>query len=150
MILLTDIMTVVNKMLFDKFGYKTYGREITEGFDRPSFFVDFLLTASDTENQNYTSNKLTVKIVFFPAQSKVRGNSDLVNLTMYDNIRRLFGNSIQVGSRYLHPQNFRMDYAGQNQDVMQTSFDIDYFCDTDFTRDTEEKMTDISLNLKEA
>jgi hypothetical protein len=147
MISLADLKKNINMLLISKTGYKVYGREVQNGFDRPSFFVEFLLTGSDFETQNFTSNKLTVNITYFQVERQDRNYSDLENIKIFESLRNLIGMDLQVGTRVLHPQNFRMNYMGENQDIMQMSFDLDYLDTTDRQRDTEETASTLEINL---
>jgi hypothetical protein len=149
MIALSDIKSAVNQLLTSKFGYKVYGREVVKGFARPSFFIELLPSGSDTETQNFTSNKLTVIITYFQQMSQYNNYSDIDNVNMYDTISKLFGMNLSVGTRTLHPQNIRAEYTGDNLDILQASFDLDYLDDTGRVMNTEETVASLSLKLKE-
>ncbi|HEX2986096.1 MAG TPA: hypothetical protein VHO71_04700 [Caproiciproducens sp.] len=149
MILLTDIKSSINQQLKNKFHYKIYGREIKDDFDRPCFFVELLPSGSDAETQNFTSNKLTVIITYFQVLQQDKGYSDLENIKMFDSLKELFKLNLPVGSRTLHPQNIRSAYTGDNLDILQTSFDLDYFDGTGRQRNTEEPASSVNVNLKE-
>lgn len=150
MITLADIKSSINHILDEKIGYKVYGREISQGFTRPCFFVELLPTGSDSETQNFSSNKLTVIITYFQKMSQCTGYSDLENIKMYDSLKNLFAMNLPVKTRILHPQNARVAYTGENIDILQFSFDLDYFDTTGRTRNTEELAESITINIKEA
>lgn len=149
MISLSDIKSSINQLLINQFSYKVYGREVVKGFVRPSFFVEFLQSGTDFETQNFTSNKLTVIITYWQVESQYNGYSDLENIKMFDSLKNLFSMNLQVLTRVLHPQNYRMNYMGENQDIFQMSFDIDYLDDTGRQMNTEPTMETLTLNLKE-
>lgn len=148
MISLTDIKSSVDQRLTNKTSFEVYGREITDGFDRPCFFVELLPNGSDAETQNFTSNKLTVIITYFQELQQDKGYSDLENIKMYDTLKDLFKLNLSVGSRTLHPKNIRSGYTGDNLDILQVSFDIDYFDSTGRQRNTEEPASSVNVNLK--
>lgn len=149
MLTLVDIKTAINTLLKNKFKYKVYGREVRDGFDRPSFFVELLPTGMDYETQNFTSNRLTVIITYFQPISQEKGYSDLDNITMYASLKDLFGMKLAVGTRYLTINNFRAEYTGENLDILQVYFDLPFFDTTDRQRDTEPLMETIEVNMKE-
>ena len=150
MISLTDIKSSVDQRLTDKTSFEVYGREIKDGFDRPCFFVELLPNGSDAETQNFTSNKLTVIITYFQELQQGKGYSDLENIKMYDTLKDLFKLNLSVGSRVLHPKNIRSGYTGDNLDILQVSFDLDYLDGTGRQRNTEGSATSVNVNLKPA
>lgn len=142
MLALADIKLAISTLLKNKYGFKIYGREVKEGFDKPSFFVEILPAGTNIENQNFTSNSITVVITYF--QDVL---SDLDNIKKYDEIKALFMPKLLVKDRYLTVSNFRYEYV--DTDFMQIYFDINYFDSSDRQRDTEPLMQTIYTNLKE-
>ena len=138
MLALTDIKLAINTLLKNKYGYKIYGREVKEGFDRPSFFVELLPNGTNIENQNFTSNSITVVITYFQDVF-----SDLDNIKKYDEIKALFMPKLLVKDRYLTVSDFRYEYA--DTDYMQIYFNLNYFDTSGRTRDTEPVATEITI-----
>lgn len=138
MLTLTDIKSAINTLLINKYGYKVYGREVKEGFDKPSFFVEFLPNGTNIENQNFTSNSLTVVITYL--QDVL---SDLDNIKKYDEIKALFMPKLLVKGRYLTVSDFRYEYA--DTDYMQIYFNLNYFDTSGRARDTEPAATSVTI-----
>mgnify|MGYP001232335933 FL=1 len=120
MLTLVDVKAAINALLKDKYGYKVYGREVKEGFETPSFFVELLVDGMNAENVNFTSNTLTVIITYFQSEP-----SDLDNIKKYDGIKALFMPKLVVKDRHLTTGNFRYEYA--DTDFMQIYFDLNYY-----------------------
>jgi hypothetical protein len=150
MLTLVGIKSSINKLLIDKFAYPIYGREVQEGFKRPSFFVEILPSNSNLETQNFNSNKLIVIITYFQEMQQGKIYSDLDNIKMYDSLRSLFSAGLRVLDRHLTPQNIRSDYADTNKDILQFSFDLNYFDTTGWVINTEPTATDVVMGLKES
>lgn len=142
MLALTDIKAAINTLLINKFGYKVYGNEVKEGFDKPSFFVELLPNGTNIENQNFTSNSLTVIITYFQDIHSYL-DTDLNNIKVYDEIKALFMPKLLVKDRYLTVSDFRYEYA--DTDYMQIYFNLNYFDTSDRTRDTEPVATEITI-----
>jgi hypothetical protein len=140
---LTDIKTAINTLLINKFGYKVYGNEVKEGFDKPSFFVELLPNATNTENQNFTSNLLTVVITYFQDIHSYL-DTDLNNIKVYDEIKALFMPKLLVKDRYLTVSDFRYEYT--DTDFIQIYFNLNYFDTSGRVRDTEPVATEITIN----
>lgn len=143
MLALTDIKTAINTLLINKLGYKVYGNEVKEGFDKPSFFVELLPNGTNVENQNFTSNMLTVVITYFQ-EIHTYQDTDLSNIKVYDVIKALFMPKLLVKGRYLTVSDFRFEYT--NDDFMQIYFNLNYFDTSDRVRDTEPAATSVTIN----
>lgn len=141
MITLVDIKAAINTLLKDKYGFKVYGREVKEGFDRPSFFVELLADGTDAENVNFTSNSLTAIITYFQDVP-----SDLDNIKKFDEIKGLFMPKLFVKNRYLTVSNFRYEYA--DTDFMQMYFNLNYFDETENATESVPLTQEVYLNLK--
>jgi hypothetical protein len=141
MIKLTDIYSSVNALLNSKYPtYKRYGHEVTEGFSKPSFFVDLIPKIGSNEGINYKSYAYTIMITYF--QSKV---DEIDNLTKADEIKELFGYMMTVGTRKIPIKDFSYEFVGEKSNILQTSAEIEYF-ETNEKADTSIIATEIILN----
>lgn len=117
---LSELNKAVNSVLKSGFPlYKIYAGEVTEGFQRPSFFTQVIPMAMDYETVNYKSNRLMVVITFFN-----ESDTELENIKMFDSLVDLFGRTLNVGSRYLSLKNIRFSNA---DGAPQFRFDLDYW-----------------------
>ncbi len=142
MIKLTDLKLAINTVLKDNFpDHKRYADDIQEGYERPCFFVQMFPIAFDYDTVNYASSRLMFVINCFS-----ENGTQLENLKMYDNLKKAFGQSLQVGDRYLHLRNIRSDEA---DGVLQFKFDIDYLEAREKDLSEYETMKELVINREE-
>lgn len=120
----SEIKRSVNGLLKGRYPppqYKIYGKEIREGYDAPCFFTEILDGGSRAETRNFAKGGFTVKITYFQEEK-----NELDQLEKVDEIKDLFGLFFCVGDRKLTVGEFSHDYAGEYQDILQISIEIDY------------------------
>lgn len=117
---LVDLNEAVNKVLSNRFpNRKIYAGEVTEGFQRPSFFTQIIPMGMDYENLNYKTDRLMVAITCFN-----EGDTELENIKMYDELIKAFGRVLRVKNRYITLLNIRSSNA---DGALQFSFDLNYW-----------------------
>lgn len=122
MIRLTDIYTAVNKLLRNRYqGFKIYGNDVAEGFDKPSFFVNLIPLNLSNESVNYTKNTYSIKVTYFQ-----NTKNEIDNLSKADEIRALFGFHLKVCDQLCHITDFSYDFVGKDSDILQITIDIEY------------------------
>lgn len=140
MILLTDIHASVNALLKGKYqGYKTYGHEVVEGYDKPSFFVNISPRSISNDSINFQSCAYTIIITFFSGQTGSERSID--NLKKIDEIKTLFGYKLRVCGRFVNVTDFDYEFVGEYTDTLQLSVNIEYY-------DTVEKDTNNAIANK--
>lgn len=73
-----------------------------EGFDRPSFFVEFIQETRHDENYWTTAGEMPIQITYF-APTDEYYNADTANqYSVYETVMGLFPRSIPVGDRYYY------------------------------------------------
>lgn len=117
---LAELNKAVNTKLKNRFpNHRIYAGEVTEGFQRPSFFTQIIPLRMDYETKNYKSNRLMVSITYFNER-----DTEIENILMYDNLIDVFGQILQVGNRHLKLWNIRQS---NTDGVLQLRFDLDYW-----------------------
>ena len=120
--------------------YKIYAGEVTEGFQRPSFFTQIIPIRMDYETLNYQSDYLIVAITYFN-----ESDTELENIKMYDSLVRAFGRTLKVRDRHLRLLNIHPNNADR---YMQFRFELDYW--SQLTRTEEhELMKDLEVKIEE-
>ena len=125
LITLTDLYTAANALLQTKYGvaeYHYYGQEVREGYKTPSFFVDIIPKICSNESINYKHKAFTIMITYFP-----KVTSEIDNLTKANEIIELFGYILPVKERKIPVTDTSYDFAGNNNDVLQVSIEIEYY-----------------------
>lgn len=122
MIKRTDICTTVNLLLKSKYpSYKTYGHEVVEGFDKPSFFVNLVPNTISNESVNYKKYSYSIVITYFQDRP-----NEIDNLNKADEIQALFGYHLKVGDKLLAITDFDYEFVGEYTNILQMSFEMEY------------------------
>lgn len=138
---LVDLNNAVNSVLTKNFpNHKIYAGEVTEGFQRPSFFTQIMPMRMDYETKNYKSGLLMVAITFFNASDK-----ELENIKMHDGLLNAFGVALEVNRRHFLLENIRSTRADT---ALQFSFDLNYL--SQLTKEEEyELMKELDMRISE-
>lgn len=131
MITLKDIRLAVNRQL-EKTGIEINSRDVSEGFNRPSFFVQ-LNNVGRHGTETQIERILSVHIYYFPPD---RHEYAINVLNMQEILENLFDLKLRVKSRYLNVDEFN---AFLNEGVLNCSFDIEFFTARDRAWKTEEE-----------
>lgn len=135
-----DIRKAVVNTLKSKYSYKIYGREVIEGFERPSFFVDIVSQFNYiTTNIQYVQT--TITITYFQKQFNA-----LDNEKVFDELKNLFGMKINVLDRKLTIMNPRIEYTGENMEIMQYVFDLNYYDEIIKPVENYDLMQELNIN----
>lgn len=127
---LKELNKAVNGVLRSIYpNYKIYAGEVTEGFQRPSFFTQIIPMRMDYETQNYKSDRLVVAITYFN-----ESDTELENIKMYDNLVHAFGRTLKVRDRHLRLLNIHPNNA---DGYMQFRFDLDFWSQLEKTEKYE-------------
>lgn len=125
MITYRDIKIAINSKL-NMLGIEINSKDVTEGFNRPSFFVEFLNPIrSGDENQVHKS--LSVQIYYFPTD---RYEYAIEMLDIQEKLEYLFDMKLPVGDRLL---NINETNADPVDGVLNFSFDIEFYEGREYT-----------------
>ena len=115
---------LIQKMqtLYPSTEYRYYGVEVVEGYVKPAFFTQLKPVTMDFANHNATENILSFYITYFQKQTD---EADI--LRKVDGIRALFGKYLQVGDRAVDITDFSFDYVGNDRNILEISFDLEFF-----------------------
>jgi len=119
MITLKDVRIAVNKQL-KKTGIEINSRDVEEGFNRPSFFVQINnVGRHGTETQ--IERMLSINIYYFPSD---RYEYAIEVLEMQETLEDLFDLKLRIKDRHLNVDEFN---TFLNDGVLNCSFDIEFF-----------------------
>jgi hypothetical protein len=118
-ITLLELKTAVNTLIDNEYPNKIQSKDITEGFTRPSFFIEFDNINKDTRLYYFTRN-LTVKIYFFPTS---RDEYSKEILEVQEKLEELFGLNIAVKDRIFTIENTTSEII---DGVLIFEFDLSY------------------------
>lgn len=119
MITYKDIKLAINNLLISKFSYEINSKDISEGFSRPSFFVEFDNVVRSA-NSEQVLKSFTIIIYFFPSN---RHNYSIEILEVQDKLEELFDLKLEVLDR-----KFNIDEARStiSDGVLNFEFDIQF------------------------
>lgn len=125
---------LIQKMqtLYPSTEYRYYGVEVVEGYVKPAFFTQLKPITMDFANKNSTENVLTFYITYFQKQTD---EADM--LRKVDEIRELFGQYLQVCGRAVDITDFSFDYVGNDRNILEISFDLEFFGKLEHGTDAE-------------
>lgn len=119
MITYKDIKLAINRKI-KTLGIEINSKDVTEGFNRPSFFVEFLNPVrSGDESQVHKS--LSVQIYYFPTD---RYDYSIEMLDMQDKLENLFDLKLSVGDRLITINEASSEPV---DGVLNFSFDIEFY-----------------------
>lgn len=121
MVLYTDVIKSVTKVLKDNFGLPVYGDEVKEGYKTPSFFVGMFPISSTTITKNYVQTELMIVVSYFSGT-----NDSVKNFKMMNDLKRAFGLVLKVENRRFTIRDIEIEKAGEDNDIFQFTFSINY------------------------
>lgn len=122
MLSLTAIKTAANELLKTATGLKIYGKEITEGYETPSLFIEIISKPFQRQTRNFAKSGFTLKITYFQETP-----DELQQLQLIDTVKEVFGMVFTVQDRRLTVGEISYDYIGQKQDILQISVDFEFY-----------------------
>ena len=141
MITLKDIQTAVADML-KKNGYTVTANEVTQGFARPTFFVDVLPVSTALQGKAYEMVTVSVELTYFP---EIETREELVR--MAENIKKIFlYESIPVQDRFLSTDEIVFD---NENSTLLAYFEITFMQESGIQEKTYPKMKTLNTEVKQ-
>lgn len=143
MITYKDIRIAINRQLA-KTGIEINSRDVQEGFNKPSFFVQ-LNNVGRSGDENQVHKSMMVQIYYFPSD---RYEYAIEVLDMQETLEELFDLKLPVKDRLLNVDEFTTFLNGG---VLNCTFDLEFYDARDwnkFERDSE-PMEELYFELEE-
>lgn len=140
------------KTIYPDENYKYYGIEVSEGYLKPSFFVDVRMSGQTDETINIVKKDFSVTITYFQKKINEMDNLKKVDeikdvLCAIDQKNRKRKMVLKVGDRFLPVNNYFYSYTGENNNILQIFFDISFY-DFDEIIDREQQANEIEINTR--
>lgn len=119
MITYKDIRIAINRQL-SKTGIEITSRDVTEGFNRPSFFVQ-LNNVGRSGDVSQVHKAMTVQIYYFPTD---RYEYSIEALEMQETLEELFDLKLSVRDRHLNVDELNTFI---NDGVLNCTFDLAFY-----------------------
>lgn len=139
-----DVLNQIGIMLKTEFKCTVYSDEILEDFARPCFFIKCLCT-NIPQTKNITKKRLSIIATYFP---KNRDKNEIHYADVMDRLQTLFQRGIPVKERYFHVNEFLIDRAGEEQDIIQTTIRLDYLERIIRPKEQSELMEEMQMKVK--
>ena len=125
---------------FPESEYKYYGIEVTQGYEVPAFFTQLKPVTIEANNNNTKRNVYTFYINYFQKEADEVDTFEKVEV-----LKNVFGNYVKVGERAVDVSNYSYDYVGQDNNILEISFDLEWSENT-MKPKTEPLMSSVLLN----
>lgn len=146
MVKYVDIVKSVTDVLKLNFkGIPVYGDEVTEGYKKPSFFINLYPIESETSTQHTMSTTMLIVISYY---SDTRNS--IVTYDTMNQIRSAFGLILKVNDRSFLIDNRETEKIERDGICFQYSFSITFFesLSDKSINDGYDKMQEINTRLK--
>ena len=123
MVLYQDIAKAVTTVIKGAFpNAPIYGDEVKEGYKKPSFFVGILPVSSINHTKSIKEEQLLITISYFSNTTDT-----LKNYSVMQELKVAFGQVLGVDNRKFTIQETNTQKVGEDGDIYQFTFDINYY-----------------------
>ena len=138
-----DVIRTVNGLLKQKYPEITrYGNDTVDKAVPPYFFVECVPAGMDRQTKNMLHKSCSVLITYVQ-----RVPDQLDNLEKAEEIGELLGMTVRIRDRELLVLRYSHEYIGDQNNILQISFGLDWWEDTR-RPDTEEIMENLHTEKK--
>ncbi len=123
MVLYQDIakaVTMVIKRVFPNI--PIYGDEVREGYKTPSFFIGIMPVSSINHTKSIKEEQLLITVSYFSNTTE-----SLKNYKVMQKLKVAFGQVLSVDNRKFTIEEINTEKVGEDGDIYQLTFDINYY-----------------------
>lgn len=136
------ILKAFNDTLKANFQTKVYGKETKEGYKMPCFSTELVLSPMEKLNKHIVKTEITINCAYL-----METVDQVEQFKIIEKMRELFLNYLVVDDRTLHIKEFRQEYTGELNDILEFQIDIDVY-DNTVNRDIDHPIEQVDLRLK--
>ena len=123
MVLYQDIAKAVTMVIKEAFpSVPIYGDEVREGYKTPSFFIGIMPVSSINHTKSIKEEQLLITVSYFS-----NTNESLKNYRVMQELKVAFGQVLSVDNRSFTIQETNTEKVGEDGDIYQFTFDINYY-----------------------
>ena len=123
MVLYQDIAKAVTMVIKEAFpDIPVYGDEVREGYKTPSFFIGIMPVSSINHTKNIKEEQLLITVSYFSNTTE-----SLKNYRVMQELKTAFGQVLGVDNRRFTIQETNTEKVGEDGDIYQFTFDINYY-----------------------
>ena len=145
MIALTELKKGMIAVLRDLYptGYKFYGNEVVEGYDKPSFFTQLIPVTMENITQHTTNNTMLFVITYFQ-----RNKDEADNLKKITEIRKAFGLKVEIADRQINVEEMDFQFIGEEGNILQIQVTINYIDDIEKEEEQHEAIGGVVTRME--
>ncbi len=123
MVLYQDIAKAVTMVIKEAFpNIPIYSDEVREGYKTPSFFIGIMPVTSINHTKSIKEEQLLITITYFSDTAE-----SLKNYQVMQQLKSAFGQVLGVDNRRFTIQETNTEKIGEDGDIYQFTFGIDYY-----------------------
>jgi len=123
MVLYQDIAKAVTMVVKEAFpDVPIYGNEVREGYKTPSFFIGIMPVSSINHTKSIKEEHLLITVSYFSNTTE-----SLKNYRVMQDLKVAFGQVLGVDNRRFTIQETNTEKVGEDGDIYQFTFDINYY-----------------------
>ena len=123
MILYQEIAKAVTMIIKEVFPNAiVYGDEVREGYKKPSFFIGIMPVSSISHTKRIKEEQVLITISYFSDTTE-----SLKNYQVMQQLKVAIGQVLCVDNRRFTIQEMTTERVGEDGDIYQITFDINYF-----------------------
>jgi len=123
MILYQEIARAVTMVIKGAFpNVPIYGDEVREGYKKPSFFIGIMPVSSINHTKAIKEEQLLITVTYFSNTTE-----SLKNYRVMQELKVAFGQVLGVDNRKFTIQETNTEKVGEDGDIYQFTFDINYY-----------------------
>lgn len=123
MVLYQDTAKAVTMVIKEAFpNVPIYGDEVREGYKTPSFFIGIMPVSSINHTKSIKEEQLLITITYFSDTTE-----SLKNYKVMQELKVAFGQVLSVNNRRFTIQETNTEKVGEDGDIYQFTFDINYY-----------------------
>lgn len=123
MVLYQEIAKAVTMVIKEAFpNVPIYGDEVREGYKTPSFFIGIMPVSSINHTKSIKEEQLLITVSYFSNTTE-----SLKNYRVLQELKVAFGQVLSVDNRRFTIQETNTEKVGEDGDIYQFTFDINYY-----------------------
>ncbi len=123
MVLYQDIAKAVTMVIKGAFpDVPIYGDEVREGYKTPSFFIGIMPVSSINHTKSIKEEQLLITVSYFSNTTE-----SLKNYKVMQELKVAFGQVLSVDNRKFTIEEMNTEKVGEDGDIYQLTFDINYY-----------------------
>lgn len=142
MLNLSKVYKSFNDTLKQNFNCRVYGKETNKEYKMPCFSTELIVSPMEKLNKHIVKTEITINCAYL-----METVDQVEQFKIIEKMRELFLNYLVVDDRTLHIKEFRQEYTGELNDILEFQIDIDVY-DNTVNRDIDHPIEQVDLRLK--